>query len=336
MPLAGQIFDKEARKLRFSRRLFRFFLILLILVVGAGTVVFMMSKPPAEFPTGQLIEIPEGTSVIKAGKMLEEMHVVKSAAVFQTLVIILSGDKGIRAGYYIFDSPQSVITIADKLSFGRYGIDRVKVTLPEGASSMEMAKILGTAMPLLDKSAFIEEGMEFEGHLFPETYYFFETATASKIALTMRNEFNTKLEPYLEEIAKSGHTEKEIITMASIIEKESNGKDDDRRMISGILWNRISRGMRLQVDATYLYTLEKRDRNNLTTSDIKNDDSPYNTYKNDGLPPGPIGNPGLKSILAALRPTKNDYVFYLHDRNGTPHYAKTYAQHQANIATYLK
>ncbi|HRH31543.1 MAG TPA: endolytic transglycosylase MltG, partial [Candidatus Paceibacterota bacterium] len=265
MPLVGPLITKSDFRARFSNRLFRFFLIILVLFVGASIALYFMSKAPEEFPVGVLIEIPEGTSVIKAGQMLEEQKIVKSAVVFQTLVIILSGDKGIRAGYYIFDSPQSVITIADKLSFGRYGISRKKVTLPEGASSMEMAKILGEALPLLDKSEFIEIGMEFEGHLFPETYYFFETATASKIALTLRNEFNTKLEPYLEEIAKSGHTEKEILTMASIIEKESNGKEDDRRMISGILWNRISKGMALQVDATYLYTLEKRDRNNLTT-----------------------------------------------------------------------
>ncbi|MBP7831856.1 MAG: endolytic transglycosylase MltG [Candidatus Pacebacteria bacterium] len=336
MPLVGPLITKSDFRARFSNRLFRFFLIILIIFVGASVALYFMSKAPEEFPVGVLIEIPEGTSVIKAGQMLEEQKIVKSAVVFQTLVIILSGDKGIRAGYYIFDSPQSVITIADKLSFGRYGISRKKVTLPEGSSSMEMAKILGEALPLLDKSEFIEIGMEYEGHLFPETYYFFETATASKIALTLRNEFNTKLEPYLEEIAKSGHTEKEILTMASIIEKESNGKEDDRRMISGILWNRISKGMALQVDATYLYTLEKRDRNNLTTSDIKNDTSPYNTYKNVGLPPGPIGNPGLKSILAALRPTKSNYIFYIHDRNGTPHYAVTYAQHQANIASYLR
>lgn len=336
MPLAGPIFDKEARKLRFSRRLFRFFLTILILVLGATAAVFILSRPPVDFPKGKLIEIPEGTSVIKAGQMLEEEHIVRSAVVFQTLVILFSGDKGVRAGYYIFDEPQSVITIADKLSFGRYGIDRVKITLPEGSSSMEMAKIIGDAMPLLNKSDFIEQGMEYEGHLFPETYYFFETAEASKIILTLRNEFNTRLESYLEEIAKSGHTEKEIITMASILEKESNGKEDDHRMIAGILWNRISKGMPLQVDATYLYTLEKRDRNNLTTSDIKKDDSPYNTYKNKGLPPGPIGNPGIKAILAALRPTKSNYLFYIHDRSGTPHYATTYAQHQANIARYLK
>ena len=201
---------------------------------------------------------------------------------------------------------------------------------------MEMAKILGDAMPLLNKSDFIEQGMEYEGHLFPETYYFFETATPDKIILTLRNEFNTRIEPYLENIAKSGHSEKDVVTMASILEKESNGKDDDLRMISGILWNRINKGMALQVDATYLYTLEKRDRNNLTTEDIKKDESPYNTYKNKGLPPGPIGNPGIKAILAALRPTKSNYLFYIHDRSGTPHYAKTYGEHQANIAKYLK
>ncbi|MBP9852334.1 MAG: endolytic transglycosylase MltG, partial [Candidatus Pacebacteria bacterium] len=124
MPLVGPLITKSDFRARFSNRLFRFFLIILIIFVGASVALYFMSKAPEEFPVGVLIEIPEGTSVIKAGQMLEEQKIVKSAVVFQTLVIILSGDKGIRAGYYIFDSPQSVITIADKLSFGRYGISR--------------------------------------------------------------------------------------------------------------------------------------------------------------------------------------------------------------------
>ena len=297
--------------------------------------MYAFSRPPVDFPSGKLIEIPEGTSVMKAGKMLEDEHIVRSAVMFQTLVIILSSDKGVRSGYYIFDNPQSVIAIANKLSYGRYGISRVKVTLPEGASSMEMANVLGTAIPRLNKEEFAKTGKENEGYLFPETYYFFETVTPSKIIVTLRNEFNTKLESHLEEIAKSGHTEKEIITMASIIEKESNGKVDDQRMISGILWNRLKRGMRLQVDATYLYSSETKSRT-FSTKDIKDDTSPYNTYKNDGLPPGPIGNPGLGAILAALRPTKSNYVYYIHDRAGIPHYSITYTEHLNNINAYLK
>ncbi|MEN9582112.1 MAG: hypothetical protein RL641_66 [Candidatus Parcubacteria bacterium] len=335
MPLIGPLGISSEWQPSLKKRLLHFFLILVGIFIAAIIALYFLATPPKDFPSGKLLEIPEGTSVIKTGKMLEEMHIVRSAVLFQTLVIIFSGDKGVRSGYYIFDSPQSVVTIADKLSFGRYGISRVKVTIPEGFNSMEIADIFSKALPRLDKATFQELAKQNEGYLFPETYYFFETATPGEIIETLRNEFATRLEPHLEDIAKSGHTEREILTMASIIEKESNGRND-REMISGILWNRIEKGMRLEVDATYLYTLEDRDNNKLTTKGIKSDPSPYNTYKNDGLPPGPIGNPGLGSIKAALNPTKSANLFYIHGRDGTAYYAKTYSQHLANIRAHLK
>ncbi len=318
----------------FGKRLVRFFLVIIILFCIAAATLIQLSKPPKDFPVGKLVEIPQGMSVIKAGEMLKEMRIVKSSVMFQTLVIFFSSDKGVRSGFYIFDTPQSVITVADKLSFGRYGISRSKITVPEGTNSADMADIFGAALPRMDKEAFLSLAKEHEGYLFPETYYFFETATAGEVVEMLMNEFQTKLEPHLEEIAESGHTERDIITMASIIEKESNGRDD-QAMISGILWNRIKKGMPLQVDATYLY-VNGNDKAHFTTKQVKNDDSPYNTYKNKGLPPGPIGNPGMRAILAALRPTPNNYVFYIHDRAGNVHYAKTYSEHQRNIADYLQ
>jgi UPF0755 protein len=335
MPLIGPLGISNEWQPSTRKRLLRFFLVLAGIFLAGIAALYFLAMPPEDFPKGKLVEIPEGTSVIKTGKILEEMHIVKSAVFFQTLVILFSGEKGVRSGYYIFDTPQSVITIADKLSFGRYGISRAKVTIPEGSNSMEIADIMTKALPRLDKATFQDLAKQNEGYLFPETYYFFETVSAGEIVEMLRNEFATRLEPLLEDIAKSGHTEREILTMASIIEKESNGRDD-REMISGILWNRLEKGMRLEVDATYLYTLEYRDNNKLTTKDIKNDPSPYNTYKNAGLPPGPIGNPGLRSIKAALNPTSSNYLFYIHGRNGTAYYAKTYSQHLANIKAYLK
>ncbi len=319
---------------RVGKRLIRYFFAVFVLFVVFAIFLIVYSLPPKNFPSDKLVEIPHGTSIMKTGKMLEEMHIVKSAVMFQTLVIIFSGDRGVRSGFYLFDTPQSVITIAEKLSFGKYGISRSKITLPEGTNSMEMADILSSALPRLDKNAFLELGKKNEGYLFPETYYFFETATAQEVVDMLTNEFQNKVEPHLEEIANSGHTEKEIIIMASIIEKESNGRDD-QEMISGILWNRLKRHMRLQVDATFLYVNEGT-KAGFTTQNVKDDVSLYNTYKNDGLPPGPISNPGLRSITAALRPTKTDYLFYVHDRDGLVHYARTYSEHQRNIAEFLK
>lgn len=335
MPLITEQIEENINKEPSSKKyLVRFFVAVSIIILGVLITIYFYSIPPKNFPESQLIEIPEGTSVIKAGQMLEDAHIVRSAVIFQTLVIIFSGDKGVRSGFYLFDNPQSAIGVADKLSFGRYGISRSKVTFPEGSNSSEMTSILEKALPRLNAESFLSMAKENEGYLFPETYYFFETVTADDVIKILRNEFSTKLEPILEDISKSGHTEREIITMASIIEKESNGRDD-REMIAGILWNRIEKGMPLQVDATYLYDKENV-KAGFTTKQVKNDDSPYNTYKNKGLPPGPIGNPGLKSIRASLNPTPSNYLFYIHGRDGTAHYAKTYNQHLANIKSYLK
>lgn len=135
-----------------------------------------------------------------------------------------------------------------------------------------------------------------------------------------------------EAILKSGHSLDEILTMASILEKEAN-KTADRKKIAGVLWHRIDIGMPLQTDATFPYYLG-RNTFEVTRTDLQTD-HPYNTYTNKGLPPGPIGNPGLDSILAAAQPTKSNYIFFLSDRQGNFHYSVTYEGHLANKRRYL-
>lgn len=134
------------------------------------------------------------------------------------------------------------------------------------------------------------------------------------------------------DVEKSGRTLNEIITMASLIEEEANTKES-RRIISGILWQRIKQGMRLQVDAVFPYIMNKFSLQ-LTKEDLM-DDSPYNTYRYAGLPPGPISNPGWDSIYAAIYPAKTSYLYYLSDREGNMYYAKTFEEHKANKAKYL-
>jgi UPF0755 protein len=149
----------------------------------------------------------------------------------------------------------------------------------------------------------------------------------------MQQEFNTKVEPLGPDIAASGHTLQEIIVMASIIEREAR-RDEDRKMVSGILWNRIGKDMPLQVDAVFGYIYSRQ-----TYSPSFHDlavDSPYNTYHNAGLPPGPICNPSLSSIEAALHPTPSKYLYYITGRDGLMHYATTYKQHSANVSVYLR
>lgn len=305
------------------------------IIIGFFLILFLIVNsflPPKNFPNGQFIEIPEGISIASAGNILESAGAIKSKTIFQTFVIILSKNKGVRAGIYSFSSPESVISIASKLANGTYGIARLTVTFPEGISVNDMADVLGNEIPMFDKQRFIELGQIKEGFLFPDSYFFFQTVLPDEVIETMSKEFNEKIKPYELEIADSPHTLKQIITMASIIERETNGKSD-YEMISGILWNRLAKHMRLEVDATSLY---KIDNGKINAEDIKNEPSSYNTYNHDGLPPTPIGNPGIKAIEAALRPAKTDYLFYLHSDDGTIHYARTFTEHQQNINKYLR
>jgi UPF0755 protein len=308
-------------------------IVLFLFLLGVG-YIYRLSLPPSDFPVGKIIQIPDGSSIKKTGTILTDAHVVRSPVLFQTFSILFSGDKGVRSGFYSFDVPISVVSVADKLTGGKYGIARVKVTIPEGTTVKDIGAILQTAIPAFNSAEFVSLAQKNEGYMFPETYFFFTTVTPTEVIDMLTEQFNKNMAPYQEEIALSGKSAKDIIIMASLIEKETNGKDD-YEMISGILWNRIAKKMRLQVDATFIYTLGKG-RESITPADIKKDTSAYNTYLHTGFPPTAIGNPGMRAILAALRPAKTDYMFYLHDKDGTIHYAKTFEQHKLNVQRYLR
>jgi UPF0755 protein len=168
--------------------------------------------------------------------------------------------------------------------------------------------------------------------MFPDTYFFRPGQSTEAILSVFENNFSVKLLKAQKAIAASGHSLDEILTMASILEKEAS-KTQDRQKIAGVLWHRIDVGMPLQVDSVFPYILGKNTFQ-LTLEDLKYD-SPYNTYKYKGLPPGPINNPGLDSIIAAATPEKSKYVFFLSDRQGNFHYSVTYTGHLANKRKYL-
>jgi UPF0755 protein len=149
-----------------------------------------------------------------------------------------------------------------------------------------------------------------QGYLFPDTYKFFPTPLPTDVITALKNNYAEKVGPLEAAIVASGHSEHDIIVMASLIEKEAKGSTDSP-VIAGILWKRIANGMDLQVDA-----------------------DPW-TYSNKGLPVAPVDNPGLVAINAAIHPTASPYLYYLHDASGNVHYASTFAQHQANIKKYL-
>ncbi len=249
-----------------------------------------------------------------------------AAAVIIALIALGSAALLIRTHGALFDA------IARRLHPESKAAD-VRVTLVEGLSSREMGEVLAAQFPNITSDSFRQASAGEEGYLFPDTYSFLPDATAQEVVMTMRENFDTRVASITPQIQASGHSLKDIIIMASLIEREGRTLDE-KRMIAGILWNRIRIGMPLQVDAVFGYIFEKPtyvpSHANLAV------DSPYNTYTHKGLPPGPINNPGLDSILAAATPTKTSYLYYLTGTNGKMYYAKTLAEHNRNVARYLK
>jgi UPF0755 protein len=187
----------------------------------------------------------------------------------------------------------------------------ISFTIPEGFNVNQIGDVFALKLKNFNKVQFLLQTKTLEGYLFPDTYFFLNNMNETDVIKSMRNNFEKKITPLLPAIISSGKTEKEIIIMASIIEREAKG-DADRGVISGILWKRIKIGMPLQVDAA------------------------PETYKTKGLPESPIGNPGLEAIKASIYPQSSNYLYYLHDDNGIVHYAKNFSEHQTNIKKYLK
>ncbi len=289
--------------------------------------------PPRNFPEGYQLSIERGQSLFSVSQELFQDGAIKSPRVFEMMMIILGSDRGVSEGVYLFEVPTSVFEVALRITGSQFGATRQKITFPEGFSNQEMIDRLKRNFPEFDTEGFATLIEEKQGYLFPDTYAFFRSVQPVVVVTALEENFERKITPFKEEIKQSGRSLEEIIIMASIIEKEANGPQD-RAMISGILWQRIERGMPLQVDAPFLYILGKTSAQ-LTRADLAIK-SPFNTYVNKGLPPTPINNPGVAAITAALRPVASEYVYYLHDENGGVHYASTYAMHLQNIKKYLR
>jgi len=308
--------------------------IIALVVIGILTTFIYLSvvRPPDNFPLDTLVTIEEGASVRDVGTSLEKSGVVQRGIALRLLVVLLGHEKDVRAGDYLFKEPRDLFGIIRTISIGAYGLDPMKIRVPEGATTKEMAVIFGGRLLRFNKEKFLEEASPLEGHLFPDTYFFLPNATEDLVVRTMRQNFDSKITAIQDKINAFGKPLKDVVIMASLLEREAR-KMEDRRKIAGVLWNRLSRGMLLQVDAVFLYTIGKGTYQ-LTTKDLQSD-SPYNTYLYKGLPPGPIGNPSLSSLEAAVTPIKNDYLYYLADRSGVTHYSATYAEHLRKKNMYI-
>lgn len=304
---------------------------ILYIVLGVVALFLMLAytafiAPPLSFQKNSIVTISPGTSVQEAGELLKTKHVIQSSFLFSMLVRIMH-PSGIIANHYSFSKPQSVVTVAYRLAEGKTDLVPLKVTIPEGSSSFEISNILEDTLKDFDSVAFEALAKPQEGYLFPDTYFFLPGTTPEVIIDAMRKNFDEKIKPLESAIATFGKPTNEIVAMASILEREAR-QSETRRMVAGILWKRISIGMPLQVDAVFGYIFQKSGYAP-TLTDLTTD-SVYNTYTHRGLPPTPIGNPGLEAIQDAITPTKSAYLYYLTDKEGKIYYAKTFAEHGLN------
>jgi len=281
-----------------------------------GTVIFallfysLFLAAPADFPAGNIIRIEKGSNLRDISSLLKNDHMIKSRTAFEFFVLIFGGEKHIISADYLFDGKLPVFEIARRIATGEQHMPPVSVTIPEGFNLTQIADTFTAHLVNFNKAEFLTEAESKEGYLFPDTYFFLSTDNEKNVIDSMSGNFTKKITPILPEIISSGKNEKEVITMASVIEREAKG-EADRAIISGILWHRVSIGMPLQVDAA------------------------PETYKTKGLPKSPIGNPGLLAIEASIHPQSSPYLYYLHDKNGNIHYAKTFTEHKVNEAKYL-
>ncbi|MCX6791528.1 MAG: endolytic transglycosylase MltG [Candidatus Gottesmanbacteria bacterium] len=319
----------------FSRLIILFFLA--VIAAWGGWFWWRYSIAPIDptdtTPVMFVVSRDEVAKVIAAD--LEAKALIHSKTSFYLLVKLLGIEKDLQYGDFRLNKSMDARTIALTMT---HGVLDVWVTTLEGWRDEEMATQFAKDLDI-PEDQFLQYATE--GYMFPDTYNIPRDATGAAVAKMFLDNFNTKVTQVMREDAKkTSLTFAQTITLASIVEREGKTATD-RPVIAGILLNRIKLGMPLQVDATLQYALgyqpfEKTWWKKELTDDDKKINSLYNTYTNPGLPPGPISNPGLESIKAAIYPSNTDYLYYLHDKTGAVHYAKTVEDHNANIRKYLQ
>lgn len=296
-------------------------------------LVLHLSSAPRDFPLNNAIVIDQGLSAAEATNLLEANQVVKSETLLYLALIAWHDPEKVKAGTYVFSEPLSVWQVATRLTEAAPPGDLVALTLPEGFRASEYGRLAATALVDFNPDTFTALAESREGYLFPETYYVPPNFTEQELLELLLETYAEKIASLASSFVGSGLNEYEVLTLASIVEREAN-TPESMKLVAGILLDRLEIGMALQADASIEYVLQKP-LSELTAGDL-DIDSPYNTYLYPGLPPTPIGNPGLQSIEAVLNPTTSPYLFYITDSEGNFHYARTYQEHQANIDRYLR
>ncbi|HAA37596.1 MAG TPA: endolytic transglycosylase MltG [Firmicutes bacterium] len=332
-----------------ARRLLAGFLLVLVVAVALFAVqlnIWLKPVPALAQEESVLVTIPSGASSVRIANLLAENKLIRNATVFRYYAKFRGMDQGLQAGNYIFRFGMTMDEILQQLLEGKVYRPTVKVTIPEGYTIEQIAQRL-EAVGLVEAEAFLEvvRGAEpelgkvvtgqryaLEGYLFPDTYEFDVNAAPEQIVQRMQARLAEILTPERREKAAAlGLDIHELLTLASLVEREVQSPAE-RDMVAGVIFNRLKKGMPLQFCSSVLYALGEH-KTEVSIADTKVD-SPYNTYKYPGLPPGPVASPGKSAIDAVLNPADTDYLYFVvkGDGSGEHYFGRTLAEHEANIA----
>ena len=324
-----------------KRSTLRWFIIFDLLVITpllllAG-LTWYINQPSDSFEPQQ-ITIEQGASVEQISDLLEERGVVRSALALQLALRFTQDATKIQAGKYKFENAETTLVVAGYLTSGDIMHELIAVTFVEGMRVRDYAVLADEQLELVATEDFIELATQEEGRLFPETYFVPADISAQELIDLMRETHEQRIAPYVEQLATNELSAYEALILASIIEREANSPES-MRTVAGIFLNRLEIGMALQADASIEYVIDtplnELQPGQLAT-ELRELDSPYNTYLYSGLPPTPIGNPGETAIAAVADPIRSDYIYYITGNDGEFHYAKTYNEHLLNIERYLR
>ncbi len=306
------------------------------------------------------VEVPIGSSLSSISALLEKKGIIKDAKVFKYYAKF-KNESQFQAGNYDLTQAMTLDELIESLKTGKvYREPIFTMTIPEGLTLDQIGKIVEKKTPytqkefmdLVTSEAFVQKMManypelitdavladniryDLEGYLFPATYsYFEEKPSLESIVEEMIAAMNNVVKNYSEVLVEKQMSVHQLLTFASLLEEEATAQTD-RETIASVFYNRIEKGMPLQTDPTVLYALgSHKDRVLYEDTEVEN---AYNTYKNKGLPPGPIAGAGKTSIEATLNPSKTDYFYFLADKEGVNHFSKTYDEHLQKKAQYIK
>ncbi len=305
---------------------------------------FASARPPRDLWRGTKVFIPKGSTFPEIERILTEKGALRYPLAFRILVVGTMTGTRLQHGEYALPAPPSAIELWGKLVNG--DVVKYQVTIPGGFTIYDIAATLGS-LELANPEAFLAAatspslagrmgipGLTLEGFLFPDTYIMVKNMPPEEIIRIMVRRFRRMFTPDMEQkAAEEGFPLNQIVTIASIIEKET-GLDEEKPLVSAVIRNRLSLGMPLQMDPTVIYGL-RQFGGNLTRKDLRTP-HPYNTYRNPGLPPGPIANPGLSSLIAAVEPADTDYLYFVSRNDGSHQFSRTLREHNQAVAIYQK